>query len=230
MRRAPKPIVAAPHGFVMGGGVEICLASSRRVAAAESYMGLVELGVGLIPAWGGTKEFVRRHVSPHMHTPGTDALPYFQKAFETIATAKVSELGAEQARELGYLMPDDKIVMNKERLVAEAKKEVLVLVAEGYRPVPEEGEPVYALGRRGIAAARSVLHGMRVGGYISEYDQKLATKLAFVLSGGDLTTPQWVTEQYILDLEYAEGASLALESKTQERIMGFLQTGKPLRN
>ncbi|MEN9933504.1 MAG: hypothetical protein RLZZ387_83 [Chloroflexota bacterium] len=230
LRRSPKPVVAAPYGYTMGGGVEVCMAAGRRVAAAETYMGLVELGIGVIPGWGGCKEFMRRHVSPHMQAPGADALPYFQKAFETIAMAKVSELGAEQAVQLGYLMPDDRIVMNRERLVAEAKKEVLAMAAEGYRPVPEAGEPVYALGRRGIAAARSALHGMRVGGYISAYDQKLATALAYVLSGGDLTTPQWVTEQYILDLEFQESMKLALEPKTQERIMGFLQTGKPLRN
>jgi 3-hydroxyacyl-CoA dehydrogenase len=230
MRRARKPIVAAPYGYTLGGGVEVCLAAARRVAGAEAYMGLVELGMGVIPGWGGCKEFVRRHVSPHMHAPGADALPYFQKAFETIAMAKVSELGAIQARELGYLMPDDKIVMNRERLVAEAKREVLAMAAEGYTPVPEEGEPVYALGRRAIAAARSALHAMRVGGYISEYDQKLATTLAYVMAGGDLTAPQWVTEQYMLDLEFEEAGKLALEPKTQERIMGFLQTGKPVRN
>jgi 3-hydroxyacyl-CoA dehydrogenase len=230
MRRAPKPIVAAPYGYVLGGGVEVCFAAARRVAAAESYMGLVELGIGVIPAWGGTKEFVRRHVSPHMKTPGADALPYFQRAFETIALAKVSEQGAEHARSLGYLDAGDRIVMNRERLVAEAKKEVLAMAAEGYTPVPAEGEPVYAMGRRGIAAARSVLHGMRVGGYISEYDQQLATALATVMSGGDLTTPQWVTEQYILDLEWQEAAKLTTEPKTQERIMSFLQTGKAVRN
>jgi 3-hydroxyacyl-CoA dehydrogenase len=128
------------------------------------------------------------------------------------------------------LAAGDRIVMNRERLVAEAKKEVLAMAAEGYTPVPAEGEPVYAMGRRGIAAARSVLHGMRVGGYISEYDQKLATALATVMSGGDLTTPQWVTEQYILDLEWQEAAKLTTEPKTQERIMSFLQTGKAVRN
>ncbi|HWQ11402.1 MAG TPA: 3-hydroxyacyl-CoA dehydrogenase/enoyl-CoA hydratase family protein [Roseiflexaceae bacterium] len=230
IRRAPKPVVAAPYGYVMGGGVEICLAAARRVAAAESYMGLVETSQGIIPGWGGCKEFVRRHVSPHMRVSGADALPYFQRAFETIGMAKVSELGAEQARELGYLMPDDRIVMNRERLIAEAKKEVLAMAAVGYTPVPEAGEPVYALGRRGIAAARAALHGMRVGGYISEHDQKVATALAYVMSGGDLTTPQWVSEQYMLDLEFEQAMKLALEPKTQERIVGFLQTGKPVRN
>jgi 3-hydroxyacyl-CoA dehydrogenase len=229
-RTCPKPIVAAPYGRVLGGGVEVCLAAARRVAAAETYMGLVELGVGLIPAWGGCKEFVRRHVSPHVRTPGADPLPYLQQAFETIAMAKVSELGAVQAKQLGYLMDDDKIVMNRERLIAEAKKEVLLMVAEGYTPVPPEGEPVYAIGRRGIAAVNAMVYGMRQGGYISDYDMKLARALAYVMCGGDLTQPQWVTEQYFLDLEFEQASQLIQQPKTQERIMAILQTGKPLRN
>jgi len=229
-RTCPKPIVAAPYGRVLGGGVEVCLAAARRVAAAETYMGLVELGVGLIPAWGGCKEFVRRHVSPHVRTPGVDPLPYLQQAFETIAMAKVSELGAVQAKQLGYLMDDDKIVMNRERLIAEAKKEVLLMVAEGYTPVPPEGEPVYAIGRRGIAAVNAMVYGMRQGGYISDYDMKLARALAYVMCGGDLTQPQWVTEQYFLDLEFEQASQLIQQPKTQERIMAILQTGKPLRN
>lgn len=229
-RTCPKPIVAAPYGRVLGGGVEVCLAASRRVAAAETYMGLVELGVGLIPGWGGCKEFVRRHVTPHARTSGADPLPYLQQAFETIAMARVSELGAVQAKQLGYLMDDDKIVMNRERLIAEAKKEVLLLVAEGYQPVPPEGEPVYAIGRRGIAAVNSLIYGMRQGGYISDYDMKLARALAYAMCGGDLTQPQMVTEQYILDLEYEQASQLIQQPKTQERIMAILQGGKPLRN
>lgn len=229
LRLSPKPVVAAPYGRVLGGGAEICLAAARRVAAAELYIGLVELGVGLIPGWGGCKEFVRRHVSRHMHTPGTDALPYLRGIFETIALAKVSE-SAEQARQNGFLDENDRIVMNREQLVAEAKKEVLALVAEGYSAPPPEGEPIYAIGKRGLGAINSQLHGMRVGGYISDYDQQLAKALARALCGGDLSSPQWVTEQYILDLEQQEAMKLALEPKTQERIMAILQTGKPLRN
>jgi len=144
--------------------------------------------------------------------------------------AKVSELGAVQAKQLGYLMDDDKIVMNRERLIAEAKKEVLLMVAEGYTPVPPEGEPVYAIGRRGIAAVNAMVYGMRQGGYISDYDMKLARALAYVMCGGDLTQPQWVTEQYFLDLEFEQASQLIQQPKTQERIMAILQTGKPLRN
>lgn len=228
-RLCPKPVVVAPHGRVLGGGAEITMAGARRVAAAETYIGLVELGVGLIPGWGGCKEFLRRCVSPHMRATGADALPYLRQAFETIAMAKVSE-SAEQARELGFFDQHDTIVMNKERLLSAAKQMVLSMVAAGYTPPPPGGEPIYAIGRRGLAALASELHNMRVGGYISEYDQKLATALGWVLCGGDLTSPQWVTEQYILDLEHEETNKLLVEPKTHERIMAILQSGKPLRN
>ena len=228
-RTNPKPIVAAPHSRVLGGGVEVSLASARRVAAAETYMGLVEAGVGIVPGWGGCKEFVRRQVSPHMHTPHVDALPYFQQAFEMIAMAKVRE-SAEQAKQLGYLDENDTIVMNRERLLGEAKKAVLELAEQGYTAPPPEGEPIYALGRRGMAAIGSALHGMKLGGYISAHDEKVAKALAYVMSGGDLTSPQWVTEQYLLDLEREQNAKLMMEPKTQERVMAILQTGKPLRN
>jgi 3-hydroxyacyl-CoA dehydrogenase len=229
IRLAPKPVVAAPYGRCLGGGAEITLAAARRVALGETYIGLVELGVGLIPGWGGCKEFIRRHVNPHMTTPHADPLPYLQQAFETIALAKVSE-SAEQARALGFLDRNDRIVMNRARQIAAAKAEVLRMAEAGYEPVPAGGEPIYAVGRRGIGALMSGVHGMRVGGYISEYDVRLAGALARTLSGGDLSQPQWVTEQYILDLEQQEAMQLALEPKTQERIMAILQTGKPLRN
>ncbi|HEX5691145.1 MAG TPA: enoyl-CoA hydratase/isomerase family protein, partial [Roseiflexaceae bacterium] len=229
IRLCPKPIVTAPYGRVLGGGAEIAMAGARRVASSELYMGLVELGVGLVPAWGGCKEFLRRVVSPHMRAGGDDALPYLQQAFQTIALAKVSE-SAEQARQLGFLDKNDKIVMNRERLIGEAKQAVLQLVADGYTPPPPEGEPIYAIGRRGLGAITTAVHGMRVGGYVSEYDQKLAKALAWVLCGGDLSQPQWVTEQYILDLEFEQAMQLILHPKTQERIMAILQTGKPLRN
>jgi 3-hydroxyacyl-CoA dehydrogenase len=230
MRMSAKPIVAAPYGRVLGGGVEVCFAAARRVASAETYMGLVELGVGLIPGWGGCKEFLRRYVSRPMKAQSdADPLPYLRQAFETIALAKVSESG-EQALALGYLDQGDKLVMNREHLIAEAKAEALAMVAAGYTPPPAGGDPIYAIGKRGMGAIYSMLHGMQIGGYISAYDQKLARALARTLCGGDLTSPQWVTEQYILDLEQAEAMHLATEPKTQERIMHILQTGKPLRN
>jgi 3-hydroxyacyl-CoA dehydrogenase len=230
MRLSRKPVVAAPYGRVLGGGAEICLAAARIVASAELYIGLVELGVGLVPGWGGCKEFVRRHVSPHMReAPEADPLPFLRKAFETIATAKVSE-SAEQARQNGFLSENDRIVMNREHLIQAAKDEALAMVATDYTPPPPGGELVYAVGRRGLGAINSMLHGMRVGSYISDYDRQLAQALGRVMCGGDLTAPQWVSEQYILDLEQQEAMKLALEKKTQERIMAILQTGKPLRN
>ena len=229
LRMCPKPVVTAPYGRVLGGGAEVAMAGTRQVASAETYMGQVELGVGLIPGAGGCKEFLRRQVSPHMHTPHVDALPYFRQAFETIAMAKVGE-SAEASRQLGFMDEDDKLVMNKERLIAEAKASVLELVQTGYTPPPRGGEPIYAFGKRGLAAIGANLHGMKVGGYVSEYDVKLAKALAFVMCGGDLSTPQWVTEEYILDLEIEEFLKLAQEPKTQERIMGMLQSGKPVRN
>lgn len=229
LRLSRKPVVTAPFGRVLGGGAEVAMAGARRVIASETYMGQVELGVGLIPGAGGCKEFLRRVVSPPMHTKHADALPFLQKAFETIALAKVSE-SAEQARELGFLDEDDRVVMNRDRLIGEAKKEVLAMVAAGYTPPPAGGEPIYAIGKRGLAAIGSSLHQMRVGGYISEYDEKLAKVLGWVLSGGDFSVPQWVTEQYILDLEVEEFMKLLKEPKTMERIMGMLQSGKPVRN
>ena len=230
LRFAPKPVVVAPFGRVLGGGAEVAMAGARRVASAETYIGQVELGVGLIPAAGGCKELLRRIVSHAMaENDKIDPLPLFQQAFETIALAKVSE-SAVQARMLGFLDEQDTIVLNKQRLIAEAKRQVLDLAAADYTPPPVQGQPIYAIGRRAIAAARSNLHQMRVGNYISEYDEKLANALAAVLAGGDFTSPQWVTEQYILDLEVEEFMKLAAEPQTQERIMGMLQSEKPVRN
>jgi len=228
-RLSPKPVVAAPYGRVLGGGAEVSLAAARRVAAAETYIGQIEAGVGIVPGWGGCKEFVRRQVSPHMTAPGADPLPYLQKAFETIAMAKVSE-SAEQARQMGFFDANDTIVMNKELLIAAAKRVVLQMVADRYTPPPPGGEPIYAIGRRGMSAIAAALHAMKVGGYISDHDQKVAKALGVVMCGGDLTSPQWVTEQYLLDLEFEQNSKLILEPKTQERMMAILQTGKPLRN
>jgi len=228
-RTCAKPIVAAPYGMVLGGGAEVTMACARRVASAETYIGLIEFGPGLIPGWGGCKELLRRVVSPHMTVPGADPLPYLQKVFETIALAKVSE-SADQAREMGFFDKDDKIVMNKDLLIGEAKQAVLAMVADGYAPPPPGGEPIYAIGKRGLGAMYAAIHAMRVGGYASEHDEKIAKALGWVLCGGDLSAPQWVTEQYILDLELEATMRLVLEPKTQERMIAILQTGKPLRN
>ncbi len=228
LRKAPKPVVAAPFSLALGGGVEICLAADRIVAAAESYMGLVEVGVGIIPSWGGCKEMVRRHVSPHMHATNVNPMPYLRRVFETIGFAKVST-SAEEARQLGFLADDDRIIMNREHQLAEAKREVLEMVEAGYRPPVTTGN-VYAAGRDHYASVKIETYSMVQAGFISEHDAVIANQLGYVLAGGDLSEPAWMDEQYFLDLEMEAVLTLASTPKTQERVMHMLQSGKPLRN
>ncbi|MCX6045338.1 MAG: 3-hydroxyacyl-CoA dehydrogenase NAD-binding domain-containing protein [Chloroflexi bacterium] len=227
LRKAPKPVVAAPFQRVLGGGVEISLASDRIVAQAETYMGLVEFGVGIIPGWGGCKELVRRIVSPHMHATNVNPTPYLRQVFETIGFAKVST-SAVEARDLGFLSTEDRIVMNTDHLLAEAKRAVLQL-ADGYTAPITKGN-VYAAGRDVLASMKIEIYSLQSGGYISAHDAKIANKLAYTLCGGDLSAPQWMDEQYFLDLEREAVLSLAAEAKTQERVWYMLQNGKPLRN
>ena len=227
MRYSPKPVVVAPFGRVLGGGCEIVMHGSRAVAAAETYIGLVELGAGIIPAGGGTKEMLRRVVSPPMRTENADILPHLQRAFLQIGQAKVST-SALEAREMGILGQPDRIVMDRNRLLAEAKREALHMARSGYRPPAPE--PVYVAGQDMLGALRVGAFMFSAGGAISEYDQHLANKLAYVLCGGELTRPQWVSEQYVLDLEREAFLSLCGEGKTQARMWSLLQTGKPLRN
>jgi 3-hydroxyacyl-CoA dehydrogenase len=197
------------------------------VAATELYIGMVEFGVGVIPAWGGTKEMMRRVLNPPMRTKGGIDIPYLQRVFEQIGLAKVAT-SAEEARQMGILGPCDRVVMNRSHLLAEAKREVSHMLATGYAPpMPEK---VYAAGREGLAALRVGVYMLKEGGYASEYDAHVAGKLAYVLAGGELSSPAWVDEQYILDLELEAFLSLAGEKKTQERMWHMLQTGKPLRN
>lgn len=227
-RFSRKPVVTAPFGRVLGGGAEVAMSGARAVVAAETYIGQVEPGVGLIPAGGGCKELLRRNVSPHI-VPGVDPLPFLSKVFETIALAKVSESGVG-ARALGFTTESDSIVPNTALLIGYAKREALELVARGYTPPARHAPSIYAMGSKGKAALFAGIAQMRWGRYISEYDAHIARKLAHVLSGGDLSAPQWVTEQYILDLERAAFLELLGEAKTQERMTHLLQTGKPLRN
>ncbi|MGB8646106.1 MAG: 3-hydroxyacyl-CoA dehydrogenase/enoyl-CoA hydratase family protein [Anaerolineae bacterium] len=228
IRYSPKPAVTAPFGYALGGGCETTMAGARVVAHAETYIGLVEVGMGLIPAGGGCKEMLRRVVSPAMQTPNTDVLPFLQRVFETVGTAKVATSAAEGIQ-MGFMSPSDRIVMNRDHLIAEAKRTVLEMAAEGYR-APAHSKNIYAAGERMLAALRMGIHSMVQGGYISEYDAKVGGKLAYVLCGGTLTAPAWVDEQYILDLEREAFISLCGEEKTRERIWHFLNTGKPLRN
>ncbi len=226
-RYFPKPVVVAPAGMTLGGGAEVTMHASRVVAAAELYIGMVEFGAGVIPAGGGTKEMLRRIVNPAMKTQSTEALPFLQRVFEQIGLAKVAT-SAEEARQMGILGISDRIVMNKQLLIAEAKKEVLHMVATGYHPpIPEK---IYAAGRDALGALRVAIHMMKEGKYITEYESLMAGKLAYVMTGGELSRPTWVDEQYILDLEREVFISLCGEEKTRQRMMSLLQTGKPLRN
>jgi 3-hydroxyacyl-CoA dehydrogenase len=227
-RFAPKPIVSAPHGQTLGGGLEVCLHSDRIVAAGETYMGLVEVGVGLIPAGGGTKEMARRLVSPPLRTaPDTPALPFLQKAFEQIALAKTST-SAIEAKNMGFLTDNDRIVMNADHLISAAKREVQDL-ADGYVP-PEHGDNVYASARSARAALEMGVKTMQWGHYASEYDGVIAGHVARVLTGGGLSLPQWVPEEYLLRLEKEAFLDLLKQPKTHERIEALLTTGKPKRN
>ncbi|MDQ4003200.1 MAG: 3-hydroxyacyl-CoA dehydrogenase/enoyl-CoA hydratase family protein, partial [Actinomycetota bacterium] len=225
-RFASKPIVSAPHGQTLGGGAEIALHSDRIVVGGETYMGLVETGVGLIPAGGGTKEMVRRIVSSAMHTRAP-SLPYVQEIFQSIAQAKVSG-SALEAQEMGFLKEDDRVVMNGDHLISAAKREVLDL-ANGYAP-PVREKAIYAAGTVTRAALEVEAKTLQWGRYATEYDGVIAGHLARVLTGGDLSTPQWVTEDYILRLEKEAFIELLKNEKTQERIGAMLETGKPLRN
>jgi 3-hydroxyacyl-CoA dehydrogenase len=228
IKYADQPVVAAPFGMTLGGGCEICLHSARLQAAAETYVGLVELGVGLIPAAGGTKEMLLRSLARAGKDAENELFPHLSQAFETIALAKVSG-SAHEAKALGFLSDSDGISMNRDRLIQDAKTRVLRLAEAGYqRPAPVS--KVIALGSRGLATLKIGMHQMKRGGFISDFDFLLGSKLAYVLCGGDCNSIQQVTEQYILDLEREAFLSLCGERKTQERIQHMLQKGKPLRN
>jgi 3-hydroxyacyl-CoA dehydrogenase len=217
--------------MALGGGCEICLHGARIQAAAEAYMGLVETGVGLIPAGGGSKEMIIRANEHAAGAESIDLFHAFKPVFETLAMAKVSA-SAEDARGLGFLRPADFISMNGDRLVADAKAAALALVEEEYRPTlaPPTEPSIRVLGEELIAGAKLAIHMMLRGEYISEYDAHVARKLANVLAGGPLTESPLVSEQYLLDLERETFVSLCGERKTQERIAHTLKTGKPLRN
>jgi len=227
MRYFPKPVVVAPAGLAIGGGCEVTMHASRIVAAAETYLGLVELGAGVIPAGAGTKEYMRRIVNPSMRTDMADVFPSLQRAFLQIGQAKVATSAAE-ARSMGILGPQDRIVVNRDHLLTEAKREVLHMSASGYKPPAPE--LIYAAGRDMYGAMKIGAWSFKEGKYITDYDAHIAAKLAYIMAGGELTKAQWVSEQYILDLEREAFLSLCGEEKTQARMWSLLQTGKPLRN
>ena len=227
VRYAEKPVVVAPHQKVLGGGCEMVMACPQPVAHAESYIGLVELGVGLIPAGTGT---MRLAALASERTPDdfpSHHQPFLQKFFEQVAQAEVAE-SAEQARDMGYLPQDARVVMNDDRRLYVAKEEVLRLSNQGYRaPAPSE---IKVLGRPTRSAFVVALQQYLDGGYISAYDKHLGEKLAWVMTGGDLTAPQTVSEDYLLGLEREAFLSLLGEEKTQDRVRHMLEKGKPLRN
>ncbi len=229
LRYSAKPVVVAPFQMTFGGGCEMALHADRVRAAAETYMGLVEVGVGLIPAGGGTKEMTLRAMdSIPKNMSDADPFPFIKRAFETIALAKVATSG-EEARTLGFLAEDDSVSMNSDRLIADAKQEVLSLAATGYVE-PQQRTDILALGNTALSTLKLGIHQMVRGGFISEYDALIGTKLARILTGGDLNHPTRVNEQYLLDLEREAFLSLCGERKTQERIGHMLKSGKPLRN
>jgi 3-hydroxyacyl-CoA dehydrogenase len=231
MKHSPKPVVVAPQGLALGGGCEIVLHGTRVHAAAEAYIGLVEAGVGLIPAGGGTKEMLIRANERAEGEEDLDLFHALKPVFENISMAKVSTSG-EEARELGYLRRADLVAMNLDRLVADAKETALGLVRSEWRQTaPASSEPsIRVLGEEFSAAAKLAIHTMLRGEFISEHDALVARKFANVMAGGALSSPQLVSEQYVLDLEREAFVSLCGERKTQERITHTLKTGKPLRN
>ncbi|HVF55755.1 MAG TPA: 3-hydroxyacyl-CoA dehydrogenase/enoyl-CoA hydratase family protein [Pyrinomonadaceae bacterium] len=229
LRYSAKPVVVAPFQMTFGGGCEMTLHADRVRASAETYIGLVEVGVGLIPAGGGTKEMLVRALdSIPSGVTDADPFPFVKRAFETIALAKVAT-SAEEARAFGFLREEDSYSMNQDRLIADAKQEVLSLAATGYTR-PQQRTDVLALGGPALATLKLGIHQMKRGGFISDYDALIGEKLARTLTGGDLNHETRVSEQYLLDLEREAFLSLCGQRQTQERIAHMLKTGKPLRN
>jgi 3-hydroxyacyl-CoA dehydrogenase len=227
LRYAAVPVIVAPAGLTLGGGCEIALHADRVQIAGETYLGLVEVGVGLIPAGGGTKEMVARAAEAML--PGTtDYLPAIQRAFETIGFAKTSASGPDAIR-LGYLRPVDAVTMNRERLISDAKARALERVREGYTAPPRRSG--IAVGGESVAAALKLgVHLAWRAGRISDHDKLIGRKLASIMTGGDLPHAATVSEEHLLDLEREAFLSLLAEPKTRERIQYTLKTGKPLRN
>jgi 3-hydroxyacyl-CoA dehydrogenase len=228
IRYCKKPVVVAPHGLTLGGGCEYTVHGDGVQAAAETYMGLVEVGVGLIPAGGGTKEMLLRTVGAAAKRGEKDLLPALQKAFELIGMAKVATSG-EEAREFGFLTAQDGVSINGDAVVYEAKQRALGLAKIGYK-APEVPTDIPVIGSAGYALLKIGLTMMKEGGYVSEYDMFLGMKLAKILTGGDLTPGSTMTEQHVLDLEREAFLSLCGQKKSLERIHHMLTTGKPLRN
>ncbi len=227
LRYSAVPVVMATQGYVFGGGCEFAMHCDAVMAAAESYIGLVEVGVGLLPGGAGTKEFAVR-ASDAYTREGDVQIPTLIDKFKTIAMAQVAT-SADEAFNYGYLLArKDRVVHNTARNIAEAKAKVLELADDYVMPIPRKD--IYVLGRTGLGALYIAAHSLQLGNYATEHDIKIAKKIAWVLCGGDLTSPQNVSEQYLLDLEREAFLSLCGEQKTLERVQFMLENGKPLRN
>lgn len=224
LKYASVPVVTAMAGIALGGGCELALQTARRVASIETYMGLVEVGVGLIPGGGGLKEAAVRAAED---AKGTDILAFLKTRYTNAATAQVSK-SALEAKAMGYLKEDDVIVFNAYELLHVAKVNARALFDAGYRPPLKK--PVQVTGRYGLATITAQLVNMRDGGFISAHDFKLGQMIAEVVTGGDIDQGSFVSEQWLLDMERKRFLELLSHPKTQERIMGMMQTGKPVRN
>ncbi len=228
LRYSAKPVVTAPYGLTLGGGCEIAMHGDKVRAAGETYIGLVEVGVGVIPAGCGTKEMTMRAMDTAAKAPDADPLAFLKKTFETVGMGKVAT-SAQEGRSFGFLRDGDAISMNGDRLIQDAKQEVLNLASAGYVQ-PVERTDITVLGESLEAALKLALHMMKQGGFISDHDQLIGQKLAHVMAGGTINHKTQVSERYLLDLEREAFVSLCGERKTQERIAAMLKTGKPLRN
>ncbi|KAA5537716.1 3-hydroxyacyl-CoA dehydrogenase/enoyl-CoA hydratase family protein [Paenimyroides baculatum] len=227
VRYSGIPVIAAPHGMTLGGGCELVMHSDKAIAAAETYIGLVEFGVGVIPGGGGSKEMTLR--AADQFKKNDVKLNILQEYFLTVGTAKVATSAYEGFDNGVLLSTKDIVVVNKDRQIAEAKKHALLMAEAGYTQ-PVQRKDILVLGKQALGAFLVGTDGMTAGNYISDHDKKIANKLAYVMAGGDLSEPTLVSEQYLLDLEREAFLSLCTERKTLERIQFMLTKGKPLRN
>ena len=227
MRYSPVPVVAAPFNLTLGGGAEVTMGANAIQASAELYMGLVEVGVGLIPGGGGNMQLLRNVYGPYAADKDFDPLPFLKKVFLTIGTAKVAT-SAEEAREAGFLSQTDGISLNRDFLLSDAKARVLGMANAGFRP---PRKTMFQLpGPSGRATIDMMLYDMEQNSQISDYDRHIGQKLATVLTGGDTSPAALVSEERLLELELEAFLCLCGESKTQDRIEHMLEKGKPLRN
>jgi len=228
LKHAEKPVVVAPFGLTLGGGCEITLHASKVQAAAETYIGQVEVGVGVIPAGGGTKEMTLRSLKRIEGIKEADPLPFIQRTFETLGMAKVAT-SALEAKKFGFLRETDLISMNSEHLIGDAKKTALAMAMQGYKK-PIRQEKIMALGESVLSPILIALDQMHEAGYITDYDKVIGEKLAYIITGGNITQPKVMDEQYFLDLEREAFLSLCGDKRTQDRMAHMLKKGKPLRN